>query len=55
MQLETLYENNKLWQISWFKNDDGTYSIKTEHGQINGKLVQHVVLVTEGKNIGKNK
>ena len=51
--LETLYENNKLWQISWFKNDDSTYSIKTEHGQINGKLVEHIVLVTEGKNIGK--
>ena len=51
--LEPLYENNKIWQISWFKNNDGTYSIKTEHGQINRKLIEHVVLVTEGKNIGK--
>jgi DNA ligase-1 len=51
--LEPLYENNKIWQICWFNNNDGTYSIKTQHGQINGKLVEHVILVTEGKNIGK--
>lgn len=53
MLKEPLYENNKVWQISWYKNEDDTYSIKTEHGQINGKMVQHIVLVNEGKNIGK--
>jgi hypothetical protein len=53
LKLEPLYENNKIWQIRWYKNDDDTYSIKTEHGQINGKMVEHIVLVTEGKNIGK--
>ena len=53
MLKEPLYENNKVWQIGWYKNDDGTYSIKTEHGQINGKMIEHIVLVTDGKNIGK--
>ena len=51
--LSPLYENNKIWCISWYPNDDGTYSIKTTHGQINGKQIQHITLVKEGKNIGK--
>ena len=51
--LEPLYENDKMWQISWYKNDDTSYTIKTENGKINGKLAQHIVHVKEGKNIGK--
>jgi len=51
--MEPLYEKDKIWKISWFANDDGTYSIKTEHGKCNGKMVEHIVLVKEGKNKGK--
>ena len=51
--MEPLYENNKVWSISYFENPDGTYTIKTTHGQINGKMIDHFVLVKEGKNIGK--
>jgi DNA ligase-1 len=51
--LETLYENNKMWTITWYPNKDGSYSIKTTHGQIDGKMIEHIILVKEGKNIGK--
>ena len=51
--MEPLYENNKVWCITYFENPDGTYTIKTTHGQINGKMIDHIVLVKEGKNIGK--
>jgi ATP-dependent DNA ligase len=51
--METLYEKDKVWKISWFPNEDGTYSIKTEHGKCNGKMVEHIILVQEGKNKGK--
>lgn len=51
--LEPLYEKNKIWNISWYPNEDGSYSIKTTHGQINGKQIEHIINVKEGKNIGK--
>jgi len=51
--MEPLYEKDKVWKISWFMNEDGTYSIKTEHGKVNGKMVEHIILVKEGKNKGK--
>lgn len=51
--MEPLYEKDKVWKISWFPNEDGTYSIKTEHGKVNGKMVEHMILVKEGKNKGK--
>jgi DNA ligase-1 len=51
--LSPLYEKNKIWTIECFPNKDGSYSIKTTHGQINGKMIEHIVSVKEGKNIGK--
>ena len=51
--MEPLFENNKIWSISYFENSDGTYTIKTTHGQINGKMIDHFVIVKEGKNVGK--
>jgi DNA ligase-1 len=51
--MEPLYENNKVWSISYFENGDGSYTIKTTHGQLNGKMIDHLSLVKEGKNIGK--
>jgi DNA ligase-1 len=51
--MESLYEKDKVWKISWFPNEDGTYSIKTEHGKRNGKMVEHITVVKEGKNKGK--
>jgi DNA ligase-1 len=51
--MEPLYEKDKVWKIAWFPNEDGSYSIKTEHGKCNGKMVEHIVLVKEGKNKGK--
>ena len=51
--MEPLFENNKIWCISYFENPDGTYTIKTTHGQINGKMIDHFVIVKEGKNVGK--
>lgn len=51
--MEPLFEKDKIWKISFFENSDGTYTIKTTHGKINGKLIDHFVLVKEGKNIGK--
>jgi DNA ligase-1 len=51
--LEPLYENNKVWSIMWYPNEDGSYTIKTTHGQNGGKQIEHIILVKEGKNIGK--
>lgn len=51
--MEPLYEKDKVWKISWFPNEDGTYSIKTEHGKQHGKMVEHIIVVKEGKNKGK--
>ena len=48
-----LYEKDKVWKISCYPNEDGTYSLKTEHGKVNGKMVEHVLVVKEGKNKGK--
>ena len=51
--MEPLYEDNKIWSIFYSLNSDGSYTIRTEHGQINGKMILHVSIVKEGKNKGK--
>jgi DNA ligase-1 len=51
--MEPLYENNKIWSIFYSVNKDGSYTIRTEHGQINGKMITHESIVKEGKNKGK--
>jgi DNA ligase-1 len=51
--MEPLYEDNKIWSIFYSVNKDGTYTIKTEHGQINGKMIIHESIIKEGKNKGK--
>jgi len=51
--MEPLYEDNKIWSIFYSVNKDGTYTIRTEHGQINGKMIIHESIVKEGKNKGK--
>jgi DNA ligase-1 len=51
--MEPLYEDNKIWSIFYSVNKDGSYTIRTEHGQINGKMIIHESIVKEGKNKGK--
>ena len=51
--METLYDSKKEWSISWSENTDGTYTLLTQHGQTNGKMITHSTVITCGKNIGK--
>ena len=51
--METLYDNNKEWSVSWEKNTDGSYTLTTRHGLINGKKIEHSTIISSGKNIGK--
>jgi len=51
--METLYNGDYEWSIFYFKNPDNTYSICTRHGVKNGKMVEHISLVKDGKNKGK--
>ena len=51
--MESLYEDNKIWSIFYFSNKDGSYTIRVEHGQVNGKMITHDSIVKEGKNKGK--
>jgi len=51
--METLYKEQYEWSISYCKNLDDSYSIITKHGTSGGKLVEHVSIVKEGKNLGK--
>ena len=51
--METLYKEQYEWSISYCKNHDGSYSLITKHGTTGGKLVEHVSIIKEGKNIGK--
>jgi DNA ligase-1 len=58
MNLPTLYgksTNNKIkqWKISVIKTENGTCSIETEHGYLNGKKQYDRRLVSKGKNIGR--
>jgi len=52
--METLYEKDKQWSISWSRNPDDTYTLTTLHGKINGKLIEHSTLISSGKNIGRS-
>ena len=52
--METLYENDKQWSISWSKNSDNTYTLTTLHGKLNGKMVEHSSIISSGKNIGRS-
>ena len=52
--METLYENDKQWSISWSKNSDNTYTLTTLHGKLNGKMIQHSTIISSGKNIGRS-
>jgi len=51
--METLYKEQYEWSISYCKNLDDSYSIITKYGTSGGKLVEHVSIVKEGKNLGK--
>jgi DNA ligase-1 len=50
--LETLYNDKKEWSISWSESPAG-YTLTTKYGQTNGKLIEHSILISCGKNIGK--
>ena len=52
--METLYDNDKQWSISWSKNPNNTYTLTTLHGKINGKMVEHSTIISSGKNIGRS-
>ena len=52
--METLYDNDKQWSISWSKNPNNTYTLTTLHGKINGKMVEHSTIISAGKNIGRS-
>jgi DNA ligase-1 len=52
--METLYDNDKQWSISWSKNSDNTYTLTSLHGKINGKMVEHSTIISSGKNIGRS-
>lgn len=41
------------WTISVIKNQDGTATIRTIHGQVGGQLQTTDLLISKGKNIGK--
>jgi ATP-dependent DNA ligase len=44
---------SKQWRTEVFKNEDNTYTIRSQYGTVGGKQVVHDLLITEGKNIGK--
>lgn len=43
----------KQWAVSVLDNGDGTFTIHSEHGLVNGKQVSHDTVITDGKNKGK--
>ena len=48
-----LYNGKYKWSIFYEKQSDGTMHIVTNHGTTNGKMVEHISIIKEGKNIGK--
>ena len=48
-----LYNGKYKWSIFYEKQPDGTMHVITNHGTTNGKMVEHVSIIKEGKNIGK--
>ena len=57
--MNTLYnttigtEREKQWSICVLEKSANSYIIQTSHGIVNGKMIIHESVVTEGKNIGK--
>jgi DNA ligase-1 len=43
----------KQWSIQVFDNGDNTFTVRSTHGIVSGKQVDHDTVVCEGKNIGK--
>lgn len=43
----------KQWSIFVKDNNNDTFTICTNHGIVNGKMVQHEKIISEGKNINK--
>lgn len=41
------------WSVGVLDNFDGTFSISTVHGQMDGKMQKSIDVISEGKNIGK--
>lgn len=56
---ETLYNTTigtgreKQWSIQVLDNGDSTYTIRSSHGIVGGKLVDHDTVISQGKNMGK--
>lgn len=56
---ETLYNTTigtgrkKQWSILVLDNGNNTYTIRSSHGIVGGKQVDHETIISEGKNIGK--
>lgn len=56
---ETLYNTNivtgreKQWTIQVLDNGNNTYTVRSIHGIVGGKQVEHDTTISEGKNIGK--
>jgi DNA ligase-1 len=56
---ETLYnktigtDREKQWSIEVIDNGNDTFTIRTYHGIVNGKMVKHEKIISEGKNINK--
>jgi DNA ligase-1 len=53
IRMETLYDNKNEWSISWSENTDGTYTLTSQHGHTNGKMIMHSTIISSGKNKGK--
>uniref|UniRef100_A0A6C0HYX5 ATP-dependent DNA ligase family profile domain-containing protein n=1 Tax=viral metagenome TaxID=1070528 RepID=A0A6C0HYX5_9ZZZZ len=57
--MKTLYNTTvgtgrkKQWSICVLENGPKSYTIKTSHGIVGGKMINHETIITEGKNIGK--
>lgn len=56
---ETLYNTTigtgreKQWSVKVLDNGDNTFKIRSSHGVVGGKLVEHETIISEGKNLGK--
>ena len=43
----------KQWSVQVLDNGDNTFTVRSSHGIVGGKLVEHDTIVSEGKNLGK--